>query len=79
MSDLIINLLQAVSTTRGIIIFSLIIATLYAGIWYLFLYEPVPKPKKSQEAKEEKEAQEGKEEEKPAKQAPRAKRQKQPA
>ena len=53
MSETIPNLLQTISTTSGFAVFCMVIATAYAGIWYLFLFEPPPKPKKTPESGKE--------------------------
>jgi hypothetical protein len=50
MSETIPNLLQTISTTSGFAVFCMVIATAYAGVWYLFLYEPPPKRKKTPES-----------------------------
>ncbi len=47
MSEMIYRFLQYISTTSGFIVFVCTIAAGYAGIWFLFLFEPQPKVKKA--------------------------------
>ena len=47
MADTIPKLLISISTPSGFAIFCTVIATAYAGIWFLFLFEPAPKKKKA--------------------------------
>ena len=53
MSETIPNLLHTISTTSGFAVFCMLIATAYAGVWYLFLYEPPKKSKKTPESGKE--------------------------
>lgn len=59
MLETIPNFLQSISTTSGFAVFCILIATAYAGIWYLFLYESPPKRKISRADQNEEQAEEG--------------------
>jgi len=67
MAETIPNLLQSISTTSGFVVFCLLIATAYAGIWYLFLFEPAPKRRKTSESEKQEQHEEGSKTEKPKK------------
>ena len=65
MNETVLNLLQAISDTRGFIMFCLVIAVAYASIWTLFLFEPAPKKKKKPKEGEDKDRGEYEEDERP--------------
>ncbi len=52
MSELIVKVLQYISTTSGFITFICVIGAAYGGIWFLFLFEAPPKKKKVKSAEE---------------------------
>ncbi|MCE5273401.1 hypothetical protein LLH00_19155 [bacterium] len=52
MSELIVKALQYISTTSGFITFISVITAAYAGIWFLFLFEAMPKRKKAKSTEE---------------------------
>lgn len=82
MADTIPHLLQSISTPSGFAIFCAVIATAYAGVWFLFLFEPAPKKKKTADAKKSAEGSEdegGGEGQKQQKQQKQQKPEKQPA
>ncbi len=58
MAETIPNLLQTLSTTSGFAVFCILIATAYAGIWYIFFYEPTLKRRKTRKNEKEKQAEE---------------------
>lgn len=76
MNETVFSLLQAISDTRGFVMFCLVIAVAYASVWTLFLFEAPPKKKKPKEG--EGGESEAAEEEMGARKAP-AKKQKQAA
>ena len=51
MNETLVSLLNAISDTRGFLMFCLVIAVAYASIWALFLFEAPPKKKKAAPAK----------------------------
>lgn len=53
MTEIVNNFLQYISTTSGFMVFVGGITVGYAGIWFLFLFEPSPKPSRAAEAKAE--------------------------
>ena len=58
MAETIPNLLQTISTTSGFAVFCILIATAYAGIWYIFFYEPTLKRRKTKKDEKEEQAEE---------------------
>ncbi len=58
MAETVPNLLQTISTTSGFAVFCFLIATAYAGIWYIFFYEPTLKRRKTKKDEKEKQAEE---------------------
>ncbi len=58
MAETVPNLLQTISTTSGFAVFCILIATAYAGIWYIFFYEPTLKRRKTRKDKKEEPAEE---------------------
>ncbi len=62
MSQIINSFLQSISTPSSFYAFIFIVMMAYGGIWYLFLYESMPKIKKPKIAEgEEKETRETRE------------------
>ena len=53
MAQIIDSFLQSISSPSGFYAFVFIIAMAYGGIWYLFLYESLPKIKKTKIAEGE--------------------------
>ena len=58
MAETVPNLLQTISTTSGFAVFCILIATAYAGIWYIFFYEPTLKRRKTRKGEKEEQAEE---------------------